>query len=67
MLCAQIERCGQIIERRKQIFTEYRKKFLNIPGIGFQPISLWAEPAPWLFCITVEEKAYGRSRDELMS
>jgi len=66
MLCAQLERCEQIVERRKQIFAGYREQLANIPGIGFQPIAPWAEPALWLFCITVEEKEYGRSRDELM-
>lgn len=66
MLCAQLERCEQIIERRKQIFTAYREQLANIPGIGFQPVAPWAEPAHWLFCITVDEDTYGRSRDELM-
>ncbi len=66
MLCAQLERREQIVERRKQLFIKYREKLANIPGIGFQPIAPWAEPAPWLFCITVEEKEFGHSRDELM-
>jgi perosamine synthetase len=66
MLCAQLERCEQIIERRKNIFSAYRERLANIPGIGFQPIASWAEPSPWLFCVTVEEKVYGRSRDALM-
>lgn len=66
MLCAQLERCEQIIERRRQIFTVYREQLASIPGIEFQPIAPWAEPAPWLFCITVEKEAYGCSRDALM-
>lgn len=66
MLCAQLERSAEILARRKQVFSEYREKLSNIPGIGFQPIATWAEPAPWLFCITVEEKEYGCSRDELI-
>lgn len=66
MLCAQLERREEIIGRRRQIFTAYREQLTDIPGIGFQPIASWAEPAPWLFCITVNEKDYGRSRDGLM-
>jgi perosamine synthetase len=31
-----------------------------------QPTATWAEPAPWLFCITVDQKEFGRSRDELI-
>lgn len=66
VLCAQLERSRPIIERRRQVFTAYRKMLANTPGVRFQPVASWAEPAPWLFCITVEEKEYGRSRDELI-
>ena len=34
---------------------------------ALQPVAEWAEPAPWLYAITVDEDAYGRSRDELMA
>ena len=67
ILCAQLERHEQMINRRRQIFAVYRKLLAGTPGIGSQPAASWAEPAPWLFCITVDEKEYGRSRDELMS
>lgn len=66
ILCAQLERYEQIIVRRQKIFDEYHKRLEGIPGIGFQPIADWAQPSPWLFCITVNEKKYGCSRDELM-
>lgn len=67
LLCAQLERREQIIGRRREIFAAYRQAMEGIPGIGFQPRAAWAEPAPWLFCITVDEKQFGRSRDELMA
>jgi perosamine synthetase len=67
ILCAQLERQEEIINRRRQVFAVYRKLLAGIPGIGFQPTAPWAEPAPWLFCITVEEKEFGRSRNELMA
>ncbi len=66
ILCAQLERHEDIIARRKQIFDLYRKGLEGIPGIGFQPVADWAEPAPWLFCITVDEKVYGQTRDDLI-
>ena len=28
-------------------------------------LATWAEPAPWLFCITVDAEQFGRTRDEL--
>jgi perosamine synthetase len=67
LLCAQLERREQIMERRSQIFASYREQLRGIDGINFQPVARWADVAPWLFCITVAQEAYGRSRDELMS
>jgi perosamine synthetase len=67
LLCAQLERYEQMMLARQAIFTEYRRCLAGIPGIGFQPIAEWAEPVPWLFCITVGEEQFGRSRDQLMT
>jgi perosamine synthetase len=67
MLCAQLERRDEIMERRREIFRAYSERLMGIPGIGFQPKATWAEPTPWLFCVTVDEKAYGRSRDALIA
>jgi perosamine synthetase len=66
MLCAQMERRENILARRREIFEQYRRELQGIPGIGFQPAAQWALPAPWLFCVTVDEHQYGKSRDELM-
>jgi perosamine synthetase len=65
MLCAQLERRGEILERRRRIFEAYRARLEGIPGIGFQPVAQWAEPAHWLFCITVDSGRFGRTRDDL--
>ncbi|MBN2576665.1 MAG: DegT/DnrJ/EryC1/StrS family aminotransferase [Deltaproteobacteria bacterium] len=65
MLCAQLERREAILERRRRIFARYRERLARVAGIGLQPCAPWAEPACWLFCIVVDEKAYGRTRDEL--
>jgi perosamine synthetase len=67
LLCAQLERLAGILERRGRVFADYRRALEGVAGIAFQPTAPWAEPAPWLFCITVDEHAYGRSRDELMA
>ena len=67
ILCAQVERADAIVARRKTLFARYREALRDIPGVGFQPVAPWAEPAPWLFCITVDERAFGRSRDGLMA
>lgn len=67
ILCAQVERADQIVARRRAVFARYRESLRDLPGLEFQPVAPWAEPAPWLFCITLDEKAYGRSRDGLMA
>lgn len=65
LLCAQLERREQILSMRTAIFSRYREALKDIPGIGFQPCAEWAKISPWLFCITIDEKAFGLSRDEL--
>jgi perosamine synthetase len=67
ILCAQIERRVAIVERRRSIFDRYRSELEGLPGIGFQPVAEWAVPAPWLFCMTVDADAYGRTREELVN
>jgi len=66
LLCAQLERRDEILRRRHEIFELYREALADIPGIGFQPVASWAEPAPWLFCITVNPEGFGLTRNELM-
>jgi perosamine synthetase len=65
MLCAQLERHEAILKQRGSIFAAYRERLADVPGIGLQPRADWAEPAPWLFSIVVDEKAYGHTRDDL--
>lgn len=65
LLCAQLERAGEMLARRRGIYARYREALQGVPGITFQPQASWAELSPWLFCVTVEAKAYGRTRDEL--
>jgi perosamine synthetase len=65
LLCAQLERLDDLISKRRAVFEQYRHGLAGIPGLGFQPVASWAEPAPWLFCLTVDDSEGGRSRDEL--
>jgi len=65
LLCAQLERVDSIITNRRRLFDLYRNQLDGIDGIGFQPVAEWAEPAPWLFSITIDEAAFGCSRDDL--
>jgi perosamine synthetase len=67
LLCGQLERCGEILARRNEIFARYDALLAGIPGISLQPVAEWAQRAPWLYSITVSEDVYGRSRDDLMA
>ena len=66
ILSAQLERVDEMLGRRQDIFGFYREGLNGIPGIGYQPVADWADPAPWVFCITVDEDTYGSNRDQLM-
>ena len=65
LLCAQLERGKEIVARRRAVYRAYDARLAGLPGIGMQPVAPWAECAPWLYCITVDEAEFGRSRDEL--
>ncbi len=65
LLCAQLRRRGEILERRRRIFATYRCLLEDLAGIEGPPRAPWAEPAPWVYSITVDASVYGRSRDEL--
>jgi perosamine synthetase len=65
LLCAQLERRESLIARRREIFALYRELLDGVPGVELQPNADWAEPTPWLFSILIDERRYGKSRDEL--
>jgi perosamine synthetase len=65
LLCAQLERSEGLIARRREIFALYRQLLGDVPGLEFQPVAEWAQPAPWLFSVLVDAGRYGKNRDEL--
>ncbi len=67
ILCAQLERREEIVQARQRVYALYEEALKGVPGIGFQPRAPWAEVAPWLFSITIDERVYGRTRDEVMT
>lgn len=66
LLCAQLERWDELVARRAAIFANYRAGLVGVHGIGLQPVAPWAEPANWLFSITVDADRYGMNRDALV-
>jgi perosamine synthetase len=67
LLCAQLERREQLLQRRQEIYSRYRGQLEGLAGLSLQPVAPWAQITPWLFCVTIDADRFGRSRDEVMS
>jgi perosamine synthetase len=67
LLCAQMERHEQFMERRTEIFDLYTRLLRDLPGIGVRPVAQWATLSPWLFSITVDSREFGHTREAVMA
>ncbi|HKI31436.1 MAG TPA: DegT/DnrJ/EryC1/StrS family aminotransferase [Gemmataceae bacterium] len=67
ILCAQLERREQIMERRRAIYATYDRLLGGIPGIALQPVAPWAELSPWMYVVRIDADQFGCTRDQLMS
>lgn len=65
LLCAQLERRDAIVAARRQVYRRYKEGLAGVHGISMQPVADWAEPAPWLFTVRVDQAEFGMSRDAL--
>jgi perosamine synthetase len=65
ILCGQMERREQILDRRRQIWNQYVDRLSHISGIQLRPTHDWAEISPWMFACLVDEQRLGISRDDL--
>ena len=54
------------VARRREIAFRYRDAFQDLPGISLMPQAPYGLHTNWLSCFQVEEKLFGRSRDELI-
>ncbi len=60
----QLELIDQRVDRRRDVFDRYRRE-LDIEGLDFQPEGAWGIHTRWLTCLTVNEAAFGSSREEM--
>lgn len=58
MGCAQLEKLGSFLERKRQTARSYRQALAGVPGITPQGEAAWACSAFWMFTILVDETAY---------
>ena len=64
---AQMERINEIIDAKLHIADLYRSGLQGVPGIILPGCAPWARNVYWLYSILIDEKRFGRSRDELMA
>lgn len=62
---AQLERIGELIEKKRQIFNWYREFLQNVEGIRLNLEKEWAKNVFWMVCLVLD-KDFGITRDELM-
>ncbi len=51
---AQLERIDSLIERRKQIFDQYKEYLGQIPGVRLNYTAGWARNVYWMVCMEVK-------------
>jgi perosamine synthetase len=66
MGCAQMEKLGEYIDKKRKIASRYELGLEGVPGIGLMPQAGWAESIFWLYTILVDEERYGMSARELI-
>lgn len=65
ILCGQLEHVDDMIRSRRAVFDRYLEHLDGCAGIGFQPKAPWADPAPWLFNVTVDPEIRGATAAEV--
>ncbi len=62
----QLKQLKTFVAKKRQIADKYRLLLKDVSGISFQQEADYAKTNWWMFSILVDEKRFGRSRDELM-
>ena len=62
----QIEVLDLRVQQRRAIAFRYRDAFAGLGGISLMPQASYGLHTNWLSCFLIEERKFGRSRDELI-
>lgn len=62
---AQVEQFDDLTEMRRRNAQAYTQRLRDIPGITTPPEAEWAKNVFWMYGITIDEAAFGMSRDAL--
>jgi perosamine synthetase len=66
ILCGQLERKDEILEKRRAVFARYNQHFADVRGIHLQPSANWAQTAPWMYSIQIDSNEFGMDRDHVI-
>lgn len=61
----QLRLLGDRVAVRRAHNEFYRRRLGAVPGIGFMPQADYGVPTCWLTCITVDDEAFGASREQI--
>jgi perosamine synthetase len=65
ILCAQMERRQELLQRRQRLLDIYAERLTDIPGIALRDDATWATTTPWMASCLVDAGRFGCTRDEL--
>jgi pyridoxal phosphate-dependent aminotransferase EpsN len=62
----QLQVLDRRVSERRAVAERYRSAFAGVAGIEPMPEPDWALQTKWLSCFLIDEREFGRSRDELI-
>ena len=65
--CGQLKTLAVRVKQRREIAFRYQRAFEDVPGISFMPQARYGVHTNWLSCFVIDERRFGRSRDELIA
>lgn len=64
---AQLSRIEEIIAEKRRVAASYSRHLASVRGLRLPVEKPWARNVYWMYAITVDPDAFGRTRDELAS
>lgn len=61
----QLRTLDERVAHRRAVNARYRAGLDDVPGIEFMPAAPYGDPTWWLTCLTIDEVAFGRSREDV--
>ncbi len=62
---AQLEDLDRRVERRRAIFSRYRRLLGELPGVSFMPEASFGRSSRWLTCVLFDPAAFGASTEDV--